>query len=215
MTEPPIDTAELRLLSNIIALVLDEQPGQAAAALEALRRRAAAGRVTGGALKNVFERITSDDAFSAARSARAGAQRLQADLDAAAVQASRLLAENAALQQRLAEAERNVVRYEVREVQRRGRQSPALQFKPAPRSQYTGGLVAGVLMTLMAIGLERDHGGGPKWRYNRLVTQPEGSLIMDETAAPTVFAPVRLTRGPYRLPALAPPPAARPAPPLP
>ena len=49
-----IDPKELKTLSDILALVLEDQPGEAASALEAVRARARRNAVTGGALKNLF-----------------------------------------------------------------------------------------------------------------------------------------------------------------
>jgi len=51
------DPKELKTLSDILALVLEDQPGQAANALEAIRNRARRNNVTGGALKNLFVAI--------------------------------------------------------------------------------------------------------------------------------------------------------------
>lgn len=51
------DPKELKTLSDILALVLEDQPGQSASALEAIRARARRNAVTGGALKNLFVAI--------------------------------------------------------------------------------------------------------------------------------------------------------------
>ena len=48
------DPKELKVLSDILALVLEEQEGQSVAALTALRSRAKKSGMTGGALKNLF-----------------------------------------------------------------------------------------------------------------------------------------------------------------
>ena len=55
-----IDPKELKTLSDILALVLEDQPGQSASALEALRVRARRSGITGGALKNLFVSIAND-----------------------------------------------------------------------------------------------------------------------------------------------------------
>lgn len=55
-----IDPKELKILSDILALVLEDQPGQSATALEALRNRAKRNATTGGALKNLFQTIAED-----------------------------------------------------------------------------------------------------------------------------------------------------------
>jgi len=51
---------EVKLLSDILALVLAEEAGQADAALQALRRRARQSRISGGAIKDVFLRVSRD-----------------------------------------------------------------------------------------------------------------------------------------------------------
>ncbi|GBQ85046.1 hypothetical protein [Asaia krungthepensis] len=51
------DPKELKVLSDILALVLEEQEGQSVAALNALRSRARKSGTTGGALKNLFVAI--------------------------------------------------------------------------------------------------------------------------------------------------------------
>ncbi|CAI9121369.1 hypothetical protein [Brytella acorum] len=55
-----IDPKELKVLSDILALVLDEQEGQAATALQALRHRARRNTITAGALKNLFVAIAPE-----------------------------------------------------------------------------------------------------------------------------------------------------------
>lgn len=148
MTEGSIDAAELKLLSNILALVLDEQPGASVAALETLRRRAAANRVTGGALKNLFDRLATERPDETTR--------LRLDLDAMSVRLSRLAAENAALHQRLLEAERNW-RIEMR--LRRAMAGP-LPTQPPSRGRFRAGLMAGALLAFAAPLLTHDRAGG-------------------------------------------------------
>lgn len=48
------DPKELKILSDILALVLEDQPGQSATALEAIKNRARRNNMTGGALKTCF-----------------------------------------------------------------------------------------------------------------------------------------------------------------
>lgn len=48
------DQREIRLLADILALVLDDEQGQAEAALERIRQRAKQLPLTGGSLKNLF-----------------------------------------------------------------------------------------------------------------------------------------------------------------
>ncbi|APH54644.1 Hypothetical protein GbCGDNIH9_1344 [Granulibacter bethesdensis] len=56
MNERP-ESSERKILGDIIALVLDENPGQSEAALIALKRRAARNNVTGGLLKNLLHEL--------------------------------------------------------------------------------------------------------------------------------------------------------------
>ena len=58
--QPSIDPKELKTLSDILALVLEDQAGQSSSALEALRARARRNAITGGALKNLFVAIAND-----------------------------------------------------------------------------------------------------------------------------------------------------------
>ncbi len=76
-----IDPKELKTLSDILALVLEDQPGEAASALEAVRARARRNGITGGALKNLFVALAPNPPPAAApkpaaakpRAPRAGA----------------------------------------------------------------------------------------------------------------------------------------------
>jgi len=54
------DPKEIKVLSDILALVLEESPGSAQNALDALRARARRNNLTGGALKNLFTSLATD-----------------------------------------------------------------------------------------------------------------------------------------------------------
>ncbi|WP_323990463.1 hypothetical protein [Nguyenibacter sp. L1] len=77
-----LDPKELKILSDILALVLEDQPGQSANALEAIRNRARRNGTTGGALKNLFTAIAPNPPARAQPRPRApraaGAQEMQA-----------------------------------------------------------------------------------------------------------------------------------------
>ncbi|GBQ93445.1 hypothetical protein AA23498_1729 [Acetobacter nitrogenifigens DSM 23921 = NBRC 105050] len=66
-----LDPKELKVLGDILALVLEDQPGQASSALDALRARARRNKMTGGALKNLFTAIAPNPPTRAAPRARA------------------------------------------------------------------------------------------------------------------------------------------------
>lgn len=73
-----IDTREIKILSDILALVLEEEEGQSHAALSALKARARKNGTTGGALKNLFATIIIDPPKPTRRRSTAGHK---ADLD--------------------------------------------------------------------------------------------------------------------------------------
>lgn len=158
MSQETIEAAEARLLSGIIALVLDEQPGQGAAALAALRRRAAASRVSAGALKNVFDRLTTQTPPAPPPATVAEVQRLQSDLAVAEVQTSRLTAEVASLRHRLAQAERTLSWHAGNRPDRR-----VLAAMPGPqlRPLFQSGLLAGALLALLGLALHGDRPAPP------------------------------------------------------
>lgn len=158
-----IDATELRLLSSILALVLDEQPGQAAAALDTLRRKAAHSRITGGALKNLFEHVSAQAVATPPPAPGIEARRLQRELEAATVQASRFAAENAALQHSLAYAERQLARYDAGELAQRRELAGIARAAPpeAPARRHGAiGLIGGALFALMAMLLAHDQSSG-------------------------------------------------------
>lgn len=88
-----IDPKELKTLSDILALVLDEQPGQAVNAIEALRVRARRNAITGGALKNLFIAIAPNPPQKAAPRPRASRASSSAEMQAARVRISQLTAD--------------------------------------------------------------------------------------------------------------------------
>jgi len=112
-----LDPKELKILSDILALVLEDQVGQANNALEAIRTRARRNKTTGGALKNLFVAIAPDPPPRAAPRPRAtrSSTASSAELQSARAQIETLTrgmnrldldlraqrAENAALQNRL------------------------------------------------------------------------------------------------------------------
>lgn len=59
---PQLDPRETKILSDILALVLDEQHGASENALNAIKQRATRNSTTGGALKNLFTRLINASA---------------------------------------------------------------------------------------------------------------------------------------------------------
>lgn len=92
-----IDPKELKTLSDILALVLEDQPGQSASALEAIRARARRNAVTGGALKNLFVAIAPNPpaprAPAASRTRAPKAAATTAEMQAARTRISQLTAD--------------------------------------------------------------------------------------------------------------------------
>ncbi|MFT8540654.1 hypothetical protein [Acetobacter sp.] len=72
MTE--IDPKELKILSDILALVLEDHPGQSDTALQALRNRARKNSTTGGALKNLFQTIAVNPSKAKSTTRQTGAR---------------------------------------------------------------------------------------------------------------------------------------------
>lgn len=62
-----LDPREIKVLADILALVLEDQPGSSEAALEAVRRKARQNRITGGALKNLFQSMAAHPGEAAER----------------------------------------------------------------------------------------------------------------------------------------------------
>ena len=120
--QPSIDPKELKTLSDILALVLEEQAGQSQSALDALRLRARKSGITGGALKNLFVAIANDPpkgaarkgdvAAAAGRAPRAKAGSAAAEVQAAHVRIAQLAAETRSLDLQLRTANASVARLE-------------------------------------------------------------------------------------------------------
>ncbi len=106
MTDRP-DPKEVKLLADILALVLEDQPGQSTTALDTIRRRAHASRVTGGALKNLFLRLTvgalEADAEREHGRLRSANQAMERDLAAAKFEVVGLQGERYRLQRQVAD----------------------------------------------------------------------------------------------------------------
>jgi len=80
-----LDPKEAKILGDILALTLDDQPGPALAALQKIQQRARQNGITGGALKNIFSRIVGEPAPSAAGGFASGQQRSTIAAQAASI----------------------------------------------------------------------------------------------------------------------------------
>jgi len=90
MSSSSIDPKELKILSDILALVLEDQPGQASNALDAIRKRAQRNAITGGAIKNLFVAIAPNPPPKASPRSRAQSGTQSADSAAARKQITTL-----------------------------------------------------------------------------------------------------------------------------
>lgn len=121
-----LEPREVKVLADILALVLEDQPGSSAVALETLRRKARQSRVTGGALKNLFQSIaahppekavgrtasrpipdTPEGMQASIERLRATNRTLERALAAANGEAARVQADLAHLQMRLVESQQH------------------------------------------------------------------------------------------------------------
>lgn len=169
-----LDPKELKVLSDILALVLEDQDGQASNALNALRSRARRNAITGGALKNLFVAIAPNPPQRAKPRARA----TKADTGAEAIAArQRISALTADLQQldlelRSSRARIESLRSELHQTQQsraeiqsvlHARQSRQL---PSPRSSIIW-LAVGVGALLGIAGTQLTHSVLDAPRFDR------------------------------------------------
>ena len=93
----PLEPKDVKLLADILALVLEDQPGASEAALATLRRRAREQGTSGGAIKNLFLRLANPADDVAANpdlaAARAAIRELEAVAAAQRAELSRLRAQ--------------------------------------------------------------------------------------------------------------------------
>ncbi len=80
----PLEPKDVKLLADILALVLEDQPGASAAALATLRRRAREQGVSGGAIKNLFLRLANPSDAATASADLAAARVAIRELEAVA-----------------------------------------------------------------------------------------------------------------------------------
>ncbi|TLU73435.1 hypothetical protein [Lichenicoccus roseus] len=167
---PAIDPKELKTLSDILALVLEDQPGQSASALEAIRARARKNAVTGGALKNLFVAIAPNPPAQAAPAPRTTRTRTPkattgspAEMQAARTRISQLTADLNRLDLELREAmSRNESMRSELNLTRRARaeaQQAAIQAQAESRPRamlLVLSLLCGVLVGIAGSAVVRD-----------------------------------------------------------
>ncbi len=127
---------EMRILADILALTLDEQPGVADAALANVKARAREGGVTAGALKDAWRRLQT-----------ATPRRDDAGLhghDGAAASLARTRLELAELHSQVAHAEH---------LRRQDLQRLTLMLRQARLVATVAGALAGAAMTALLFGL--------------------------------------------------------------
>ena len=175
--QPSIDPKELKTLSDILALVLEEQAGQSQSALDALRARAKRSGITGGALKNLFVAIANDPpkgrktdtaaAAAAARAPKAKAGSAAAEVQAAHVRIAQLAADMRSLDLQLRTANASVAQLQAElDATRQARAQAQASLRRMETSRHDqrakaallGGMAGGVivlaaLLVLHAAGL--------------------------------------------------------------
>src|SRR4030081_1671898 len=97
-----LEPHEVKVLADILALVLEDQPGSSTAALETIRRKARQSRVTGGALKNLFQSIAAQPLGKAG--VRPGSRPIPHTREGMQASIERLRATNRTLEKALAAA---------------------------------------------------------------------------------------------------------------
>lgn len=127
---------EIRILADILALTLDEQPGAAESALATIRTRAREGGVTAGALKDAWRRLQS-------ATPRALEPMFARD-DNAASAAARTRMELAELQSQVSHAEH---------LQRQDRARYRLMLRQARLLATLAGVLAGAAVTALVFAL--------------------------------------------------------------
>jgi len=144
-----LDPKEAKILADILALTLDEQPGASMTALQKIQQRARQDGITGGALKNIFSRVASDvPRASEGRGAPGGtfnATQLRSTIAAQAASISLLEQRVALLQARLSQTEASR-RQEREELMWSGRR---LSIKTAVVGLVLGAVLTGLVAYML------------------------------------------------------------------
>jgi len=117
-----LDPREVKVLGDLLALVLEEQPGSAETALAAIRRRAQQEGISGGAIKNLFLQL-----------ARQTGEKAQTD-PARAAEAERLHLMLAERSRQLAAAQAEIARLQAELAKERAARPHAFAFSLSRRS---------------------------------------------------------------------------------
>src|SRR5579884_3850705 len=117
-----LDPLEVKVLGDLLALVLEEQPGSAETALAAIRRRAQQEGISGGAIKNLFLQL-----------ARQTGEKAQTD-PARAAEAERLHLMLAERSRQLAAAQAEIARLQAELAKERAARPHAFAFSLSRRS---------------------------------------------------------------------------------
>ena len=133
---------EMRILADILALTLDDQPGAAESALANVRHRAREGGVTAGALKDAWRRLQ-------AATPRLGEPAPPHRADGAATALTRTRMELAELQSQVAHAEH---------LQRQDLLRHGLMLRRARLLATLAGVLAGAAVTALVFELVFVHG---------------------------------------------------------
>jgi len=186
-----LDAREVKVLGDLLALVLEDQPGSAETALAAIRRRAQQEGVSGGAIKNLFLRLAQQtrekEATEPARAAEA--ERLHLMLAERSRQLAAAQAEIARLQAELANERAARAPAFTLSLGRRSVSEPPVSEQPHPVGavsvrRFAWFAIAGALLVVLRAAL------GTHW--------PHPIPSVPPAAAPQ--APVTSNRGDIELP---------------
>jgi hypothetical protein len=178
-----IDQKEAKALADILALVVDENANVAEAALAKLRQRAKRDKVTGGALKNIFNAVAGGQGLPprppprrpAARTATGNAER---DLDSAREMIGELTVKTMQLAHELSAARAHAAELTANMVAVRSAQAEALlalkrQGNNRLWAWMGGAATGGVLAALLATVAVQSFPGAPAALHASAVAAPK------------------------------------------
>lgn len=204
-----LDPREVKVLADILALVLEDQPGSSAVALETIQRKARQSRVTGGALKNLFQSIAAQPSEKGGRTA---SRSVPETPDAMQASIERLRATNRTLEKALAAANSDAARVQADlahvqmklvEAQQHNRGLAQRWQSGRRQAGFVGAAIAACVLSVGGVIVER-----------LLIHSPEPAVVAQSARPPPGAArPLAEPRGP--LPADRPFESASAVPPLP
>jgi TonB family protein len=203
-----LDPKEAKILADILALTLDDQPGASLTALQKIQQRARQDGITGGALKNIFSRVASDlprqgergDGAGPSSSSPFNATQLRSTIAAQAASISLLEQRVALLQARLSQNEAS----RRQEHQAMMWSARRLGIKTALCGLLIGGLLVGLVAyalpappqfsgsaQMAAPGVASLSASGPVAAQRRQASQAPGNSGIEQAVDPGFSPPAR------------------------